>query len=53
MKYYVESSNGFGAWGVVAECNNYADAKRYAHNYSLFNGVITKVTTIYSMNKED
>lgn len=46
MKYFVESNNGFGAWGVVAECNDYNVAKRYARNYSNFYGVKTRITTI-------
>ena len=44
MKYFVESNNGFGSFGVIKEFENYRDAKEYADNYSIAYGVKTKVT---------
>lgn len=46
MKYYVESNNGFGPFGVIKEFDNYKDAVIYAVLYSRKNLVKTKVTTI-------
>ena len=46
MKYYVESNNGFGPFGVIKEFDNYKDAVIYAVLYSRKNKVRTKVTTI-------
>lgn len=46
MKYFVESNNGIGAFGVIAEFEKFSDAKQFADNYARFNGVKTRVTTI-------
>lgn len=46
MKYYVESNNGYGPFGVIKEFDNYKEAKKFADEYSKFNQVKTRVTTI-------
>lgn len=46
MKYFVESNNGFGPFGVIKEFDNYKEAVIYAVLYSRKNQVRTKVTTI-------
>lgn len=45
MKYFVESNNGIGAFGVIKEFTNYKEAKEYADNYSKAYGVKTIVTS--------
>lgn len=46
MKYFVESNNGFGPFGVIKEFDDYKEAVIYAVLYSRKNQVRTKVTTI-------
>ena len=46
MKWYVETNNGYGPFGVIKIFDNPQDAKRYARNYSRFNGVKCRVTTL-------
>ena len=46
MKYYVESNNGYGPFGVIKEFDNYKEAKKFADEYSKYNQVKTRVTTI-------
>lgn len=46
MKYFVESNDGIGAFGVIAEFEKFSDAKQFADNYARFFGVKTIVTTI-------
>lgn len=45
-RYFVESNNGYGPFGTIAEFETYKEASEYSKNYHKAYGVPTRVTTI-------